>query len=387
MLTAFMEQRNIRWGELVGGLLIVCSSIALVSSLWDTLNTIPYFQFVIFVSASAAIFGAGLYTEHRWKLESTSRGILIIATLLVPLNFVAMAATARAGWDALRAAGGVDFSGPVCRAGRRAARVLTPSWRWPLTWAVVGNSGLLLLARHQLSPVWLTVAAGMVVACHGTAIGALVSLRRETIVPVSGDETTPQPAGVARSAPIAPTSYSYSPASQVLRYRRPQFIRRRQRGTRGGRQLVFAAGGVGGFARVRRRHCRRRRVEGGAATGRVADGRDDGCTYRRGGHARRPGFGLAGAAGDAGCESAELHDFIGSGVAPSVTRRACCGNLQPGRRLHDGRPSRLGAFCRRSSRAARPENVPTCLRRADRSAAGGPVRHPGCWRRRRSWEN
>jgi len=38
---------------------------------------------------TSAIFGTGLYTEHRWKLPTTSRGLLLIATLLVPLNFLA----------------------------------------------------------------------------------------------------------------------------------------------------------------------------------------------------------------------------------------------------------------------------------------------------------
>lgn len=47
-----MEERNIRWGELVGGALIVCSSVALVISLWETLKTIPYIQFFIFIGAS-----------------------------------------------------------------------------------------------------------------------------------------------------------------------------------------------------------------------------------------------------------------------------------------------------------------------------------------------
>ncbi len=214
-----MEQRNIRWGELVGGLLIVCSSIALVSSLWDTLNTIPYFQFVIFVSASAAIFGAGLYTEHRWKLESTSRGILIIATLLVPLNFVAMAATARAGWDAFALLAELISLGLFVALVERAARVLTPSWRWPLTWAVVGNSGLLLLARHQLSPVWLTVSAGMVVACHGTAIGGgarFASPGDDRSGFRRRNDSATRALLVRRR--IARTSYSYSPASRVLRY-------------------------------------------------------------------------------------------------------------------------------------------------------------------------
>ncbi len=34
LLGAFMEEQNIRWGELIGGLLIVGCSIALVISFW-----------------------------------------------------------------------------------------------------------------------------------------------------------------------------------------------------------------------------------------------------------------------------------------------------------------------------------------------------------------
>lgn len=35
MLAAFMEESNIRWGELVGGLRIVGCSLALIISLWS----------------------------------------------------------------------------------------------------------------------------------------------------------------------------------------------------------------------------------------------------------------------------------------------------------------------------------------------------------------
>jgi hypothetical protein len=45
VLAAFMEERNIFWGELVGGLLIVGCSIALVVTLWNRIETIPYFPF------------------------------------------------------------------------------------------------------------------------------------------------------------------------------------------------------------------------------------------------------------------------------------------------------------------------------------------------------
>ena len=37
---------------------------------------------------SAALFAAGFYTDQRWRIRTTSHGVLIIAILLVPLNFV-----------------------------------------------------------------------------------------------------------------------------------------------------------------------------------------------------------------------------------------------------------------------------------------------------------
>ena len=92
ILVAFMEQRHIRWGELVGGLLIVCCSIALVISFWSEIAERPFLKFFVFNGVTAALFGLGLYAERRWKLETTSHGLLLIASLLVPLNFLAIAA-------------------------------------------------------------------------------------------------------------------------------------------------------------------------------------------------------------------------------------------------------------------------------------------------------
>ncbi|HEX7377114.1 MAG TPA: hypothetical protein VF278_08375 [Pirellulales bacterium] len=170
MLSTFMEQRNIRWGELVGGLIIVCSSVALVISIWDQLKAIPYFQFFIFVAVSAALFGIGLYTEHRWKLASTSRGLLTIATLLTPLNFVAMVATRRPGFDPLalvmELAALAVFSALVYRAGR----VLVAGWAGWLTLAVVGNSGLLLLLIGRPGLLWATGVASAATILHAAAL-------------------------------------------------------------------------------------------------------------------------------------------------------------------------------------------------------------------------
>ena len=87
-----MEERNMRWGELVGGLLIVSCSIALVISFWSAIAERPWLKFFLFNGVTAALFGVGFYSEHRWRLRTTSRGLLTIGTLLVPLNFLAIAA-------------------------------------------------------------------------------------------------------------------------------------------------------------------------------------------------------------------------------------------------------------------------------------------------------
>ncbi len=101
MLAGFMEEKNIRWGELASGILIIGSAIGLVISLRNELNeTIPYFPALMFLLITAAIHAAGAYTLKRWKLQNTSRGTLLIGLLLIPLNF--LAACVLTGSDELR---------------------------------------------------------------------------------------------------------------------------------------------------------------------------------------------------------------------------------------------------------------------------------------------
>jgi hypothetical protein len=143
----FMEERNILLGELVGGLLIVGCSIALVLTLWRSLEGLPYFPFLLSFTITAALFGAGQYTLHHWKLASTSRGLLIISLLLTPLNLLLLAN------PSTDAGGGVidigvkilavlAFTGIVHTAGRDLIGTgLLPGpidRRWLLAFAVVG---------------------------------------------------------------------------------------------------------------------------------------------------------------------------------------------------------------------------------------------------------
>ena len=86
MLQGFMERSNIRWVELIAAALIVVCSGGLVISLWAPLSTASrFFPSLVFMVATAAVHGAGQYTLRTWKLKETSRGILHIGLLLIPL--------------------------------------------------------------------------------------------------------------------------------------------------------------------------------------------------------------------------------------------------------------------------------------------------------------
>jgi hypothetical protein len=182
LLASFLEDRNIRWAELigvlVGGLLIVGSSVALVVSFWDALRE-TYLKFLVFVGYSSAVFGVGLFAYHRWKLLSTGRGLLVIATLLVPLNFVAMHSLSResGGWQTATAE--IVALGVFAWLTTLAARALVPARRWPLVLVVLGNSALVLLTGliGQHSSEGMALAANcapvvlFAVAMSGNAAG------------------------------------------------------------------------------------------------------------------------------------------------------------------------------------------------------------------------
>jgi hypothetical protein len=189
MLAAFMEEKNIRWGELLGGLLIIGCSLALVISLWSQIEQIPLLKFFIFTAMTGAFAGLGFYSEHRWKLPNTSRGLLITATMLVPLNFLAIAAFAK----------DISASNPLVIGSEiislalflwmalRAGKVITPGWQNWLTIGVVGTSATQLILRRlaevETATLGLWFLAALPIACYAIAtFGMLRELRtRESL--------------------------------------------------------------------------------------------------------------------------------------------------------------------------------------------------------------
>jgi hypothetical protein len=155
LFAAFLEEKNVRWGELVGGLLIVCCSIALVISFWSEIAARPLLKFCIFNGVSAALFGAGFYTDRHWKIHTTSRGLLIIAVMLVPLNFLAIAAfTDKSPPTDLLALGGEAISLALFTALVYAAgRIVTPEAAPLLAVGVMAPSLMQLLIRRFADPL------------------------------------------------------------------------------------------------------------------------------------------------------------------------------------------------------------------------------------------
>jgi len=127
VLGAFMEESNIRWGEIIGGLLIVCCSTALVISFWEHIATRPWLKFSIFTGINVSTLGLGLYAWHRWKLPTTSKGILLIGMMQLPLNFLAFALfTKGLPWDWPTVAGEMLSMAILGGLAYMAAKILTP---------------------------------------------------------------------------------------------------------------------------------------------------------------------------------------------------------------------------------------------------------------------
>jgi hypothetical protein len=178
-LSSFLEEHNILWGELVGGLLIVGCSIALLVTLWHQLEEIRYFPFALSSGVTLALFGAGQYTLHRWKLAATSRGMLVISLLLTPLTLLLLSEPVAHGTGdaldiAVKLAAVVAFVGVVRTGGRDligTEHLPGPiDRRWLLSLAVVGATGTQLLPA-AVSSAWFPLLCFIVAA--GATLGGL----------------------------------------------------------------------------------------------------------------------------------------------------------------------------------------------------------------------
>ncbi len=169
VLQRFMQQSNIRWVELVSASLVVVCSVGLVISLWSTLSQASrFFPSLVFLSATLAVHAAGQYTLRKWNLRSTSRGILHIALMLIPLGVLVGMRMAVRDEHLLR--GVVE---PLGLSGYGA-----------IACGMLIYSGLAITACVALFPGrWRTVAAAIILAsCGLVAINITAPTQRMTTV-------------------------------------------------------------------------------------------------------------------------------------------------------------------------------------------------------------
>ncbi|QDV46343.1 hypothetical protein Enr13x_62520 [Stieleria neptunia] len=180
-LAEFLAAHNIRWGELIAGLLIVVCSIGLVMSLWTTITQMHrVIPSLIFLTGNTAIFGAGLYTLFRWRLQDTSRATLVIAMLLVPLGILTGLST-----------GGIDdasvmLNDPITVLSILGAAAIYITLIWQSSRALVGSSAAPAMTLGVAGPaavlpfvpaavrVW-DVSAGFVAYAGSFAVAAAIT--------------------------------------------------------------------------------------------------------------------------------------------------------------------------------------------------------------------
>lgn len=200
LLKSFMEQSNIRWVELISAALIVVCSVGLVISLWNTLSsTSRFFPSLVFMLATIAVHGAGQYTLRQWKLRTTSRGILHIGLMLIPLAMLVGILLSRrdGGLPVLDLStalviltGAVIYSGLAITACKSLF-----SKRWPLVAAHTIVASLTLLPINYLSERKLL---GELVASWSLLPLVLISLACALAISRSSPRLASGASGVAR---------------------------------------------------------------------------------------------------------------------------------------------------------------------------------------------
>ncbi len=107
----------------------------------------------MFNGVTAALFGLGFYAECRWRLRTTSRAVLLISILLVPLNFLAIAAFTEVGsaWLTVSTAGEAISILLFAALTTIAARIIVPRDVWPMVAGVMMPSVMQLLVRRWVN--------------------------------------------------------------------------------------------------------------------------------------------------------------------------------------------------------------------------------------------
>ncbi|HEX8199276.1 MAG TPA: hypothetical protein VF590_02230, partial [Isosphaeraceae bacterium] len=108
----------------------------------------------LFNGVTALLFGLGVHAERRWRLPTTALGLLVIATLLTPLNFLAVASLGRGtgGGPIWAVAGELVTIGLFAALVSRAGRTLVARSPTALALGVLAPSVAMFAIRRYVHP-------------------------------------------------------------------------------------------------------------------------------------------------------------------------------------------------------------------------------------------
>jgi hypothetical protein len=176
ILRVFMDESNIKVGEFISGLLIVFGSVGLVVTLNQQFkDEIAYLPSAVFMTIVALFHLLGIYSYKKWNLASSSRVILYIANLLIPLNMLAASLNETSPntegilFYLAILIGVVGFS----TMSYYSAKVLAPTRIWPIILAVLGPAFFQIIIKLVIG--WSATDSVMLVTGLLMAPLALVS--------------------------------------------------------------------------------------------------------------------------------------------------------------------------------------------------------------------
>ena len=85
-LKAFLAERNIRWGEIIGVIIVIGSAIPLAVMYWESFDKLT--KYLLFCAVTLLFLGAGWYSQRAWKLVHASRALIAVFVFLFQLGIM-----------------------------------------------------------------------------------------------------------------------------------------------------------------------------------------------------------------------------------------------------------------------------------------------------------
>jgi hypothetical protein len=175
----FLADRGIPVADFWYSTLCLAAAAISLRMFWPIATEGPLVRSLLLFSGTLLLFSAARYSLHEWRWRAFSHAMLVLVTLLVPVNFILLSRLTSARIELLLGIGiAISLMAILAWIGRE----FLPGDR-SLFAMVVGGTSLSQLLWPRLAYLvsasagpWLMVAACVPVACHGAGLGRLLRI-------------------------------------------------------------------------------------------------------------------------------------------------------------------------------------------------------------------